>query len=162
MPRQTLGVDTLVRTHRVGMPVEESMAAAGSVNACNLCHLDKSLGWTLKELDRGWGRKLTPAKDWKSFAILDKPLGEHWLTGEARELRLVAGQSYVRSPLGKAKVPQLIRALDDDEPINRVFAQRAVEQVLGRKLGRQEYELTAPPATRAAQIEALLKASGGR
>jgi hypothetical protein len=131
------------------------MAAQGSVNACNLCHLDKSLGWTLGELERGWGGKITPAKGWKSLAILDRPMGEHWLGGATPALRLVAGQSYARSPLGKSVLPALIRALDDEEPINRVFAQRAAEAVLGRKLSRWEYELTAPPATRARQVERL-------
>ena len=44
----------------------------------------------------------------------------------------------------------------DPEPINRVFALKAVEQVLGRKLGRSAYEPTAPPAVRVRQIEKLL------
>jgi hypothetical protein len=160
MPRQTLGLDALVRTHRVTKPVEESMAKAGSANACNLCHLDKSLAWTLGELERGWGKKTTPTKEWKSFTTLDQPVGEQWLKGDVAALRVMAGQSYSRSPLGKLMLPNLIRALGDEEPINRVFAQRAAETVLGRKLGRDEYDLTAPPGKRAIQIDVLLKAIG--
>ncbi len=155
MPRMTLGIDALVRTHRIGMPVEANMAAQGAANACNLCHLDKSLRWTLTELERGWGRKVTPSRQWKSRGVLDEPMGDVWLRSEHSALRVLATQSYARSPLGKEKVTALLDALNDWEPINRVFAQRAVEKVLGQKLSRREYEMTAPPNVRGEQIEAL-------
>jgi len=45
MPRYTQGIEDLVRTHRISRPVEESMVARDSANACNLCHLDKPLSW---------------------------------------------------------------------------------------------------------------------
>ncbi len=150
MPRQVLGLDAVVRTHRVGLPVQESLAAQGLANACNLCHLDRSLNWTLAELERGWGRRLSPGLGG------DRPMGEVWLTGPDTGMRLVAAQSYARSPLGKAKLPDLIRALNDPEPVNRVFAARAVEQVRGSRLGPDEYDVTAPPAVRLRQINRLL------
>jgi hypothetical protein len=155
MPRQTLGLDALIRTHRVGMPVEPVMAAEGSANACNLCHLDRSLNWTLGELKKGWGRELTPTRKWRSHEVLDRPMGEVWLNSTFPALRVMATLSYARSPLGKSQTGALLDALNDPESINRVFAQRAVEQVLGRKLPRTEYEMTAPPAVRGKQIEAL-------
>src|SRR5262249_40172872 len=58
MPRYVQGVDEVSRTHRIAAPVERSMAAGGLPNACNLCHLDRSLNWTLSELERGWGRQM--------------------------------------------------------------------------------------------------------
>jgi hypothetical protein len=154
MPRQTLGLDALVRTHRVSLPVEEAMVASGAPTACNLCHLDKSLNWTLQELRQGWGREVRSPS--RSGSQNDRPVGEAWLASNDSHLRLLASQSYARSPLGKARLPELIRSLNDPEPINRVFHARAVESVWGRKLSRAEYELTAPPAVRAAQIERLL------
>jgi hypothetical protein len=157
MPRQTLGLDTLIRTHRIGKPVEESMMAQGTVNACNLCHLDRSFRWTLTELERGWGTKMTPGRSWKSNPLLDRPAGEVWLESDEAALRLVTGLSYARSPLGKGAMPALLAALNDSEPINRVYAGRAVEQVWGRKLSRADYELLAPPARRLEQIDRLLE-----
>jgi hypothetical protein len=156
MPRQVIGLDGLVRTHRVGMPVEESMVANGVANACNLCHLDRSVRWTLEELEQGWGRRLTPDAKWPSFADLDRPVGDVWLGGAHNGMRCVASLSYARSPLGKSRLPDLVAALNDPEPINRVFHAKAVEALRGRKLSRQEYEVTAPPAVRARQIERLL------
>jgi hypothetical protein len=153
MPRQTLGLDALVRTHRIALPVTEEAAAGGLANACNLCHLDKSVRWTLSEYERGWGRTIVPRADWEGA---DRPAGEVWLHSPDPALRWIAGQSYARSPLGKAALPDLIRALNDPEPVNRVFAARAVEAVRGRKLAPVDFEVTAPPRTRAGQIRKLL------
>jgi hypothetical protein len=154
MPRQTMGLDALVRTHRITLPVTEQAVAAGVANACNLCHLDKSMRWTLNEYERGWGRKIAPP-EWERFA--DRPAGEVWLHSPDAAVRWIAGQAYFRSPSGKAALPDLIRALNDPEPVNRVFAARAVEAVWGRKLAGAEFDVTAPPATRARQIEKLLQ-----
>jgi hypothetical protein len=156
MPRQVLGLDAVMRTHRVCMPVQESLAAKGLANACNLCHLDRSLNWTLAALERGWGRRPALGRDGENQADRDRPMGEVWLTGPDNGTRLVAAQSYAHSPLGKAKLPDLIRALNDAEPVNRVFAARAVEQVRGSRLGPDEYDVTAPPAVRLRQIDRLL------
>jgi predicted CXXCH cytochrome family protein len=158
MPRYTLGLDEVVRTHRIAVPVEQSMVSAASANGCNLCHPDRSLRWTVDELRRGWGRQLSLPESGPAAAAVDRPLGEVWLESPAAALRLVAGQAYARLPSGKARLPELLRALNDPEPINRVFAQKAVERVRGRKLDAASYELTAPPAERARQIDQLLSA----
>jgi hypothetical protein len=134
------------------------MISQGAPNACNLCHLDRSLGWTLAELERGWGRRLKPG----GADDLERPVGEAWLSSSDPHLRLLASQSYARSPLGRTRLADLVGALNDPEPINRVFHLRAVEAIAGRKLSRQEYELTAPPAERQRQIQKLLADSPAR
>jgi predicted CXXCH cytochrome family protein len=154
MPRYTLGLDDVVRTHRIAAPVEQSMVTAASANACNLCHLDRSLRWTVEALERSWGRPLSLPQG--GSIDVDRPLGEVWLTGTDPALRLVAGQSYARSRAGEAKLPDLLRALNDPEPINRVFALKAVERARNRKLDARAYQLTAPAAERARQIDRLL------
>lgn len=160
MPRQTLGLDELVRTHRIAAPVEQTMVDAGSANACNLCHLDKSMRWTVLELERGWGRQLSLPAQGRPATSIDLPVGEVWLTAPEATLRLLAAQSYARSPLGPSKLRDLLVALNDPEPINRVFALKAVERVRGKPLARDDYELTAPPAMRVKQIERLLSRGG--
>jgi hypothetical protein len=156
MPRQTLGIDSLVRTHRVAMPVEDAMVTKNLANACNLCHLDKSLRWTATELERGWGKRLTLSVTEADGVEWDRPMGEVWLTGTHTGMRRVAAETYARSPWARTKLPDLIRALNDPEPINRVMASRAVEKVWGKKLRAEDYEMTAPPNTRARQIARLL------
>ncbi len=157
MPRYNLGLDEVVRTHRIAAPVEQSMVNAASVNACNVCHLDKSLRWTVRELQRGWGRTLALPGAGAAAEAVDRPAGEAWLASADQALRLVAGQAYARSDRGRSKLADLLRAMNDPEPINRVFALKAVERVTGRKILAGDYELTAPPAERAAQIDRLLE-----
>lgn len=156
MPRYTQGLGGLVRTHRICLPVEKPMAAAASANACNLCHLDKSLDWTLRELEKGWNQDAVGGDRRGAPPDRATPLGLVWLRGADPGLRLLAAQSYAGSPLGKTVLPDLLRALDDPEPINRVFAEMAVGRVRGRKLGPGEYDVTAPPAERVRKIERLL------
>jgi hypothetical protein len=156
MPRQTLGVDRLVRTHRVGMPVEAGMASKNLANACNLCHLDRSLRWTLTELQRGWGKSIAVGATPEAPVEWDRPMGEVWLKGEHTGMRRLAAETSAASAWAKSKLPDLIGALNDPEPINRVIISRAVEKAWGRKLRPEDYTITAPPSRRGEQIEHLL------
>jgi hypothetical protein len=156
MPRYTLGLDEAVRTHRISMPVEQAMVDKSSLNACNLCHLDRSVRWTVTELQRGWGQRFELPKGGAAGNAVDQAMGDVWLKDDDAAVRLIAGQSYARAAAGKQKLPELLRSLNDPEPINRVFALKAVERVAQRKLDVQRYQLTAPPAERARQIEELL------
>ncbi len=158
MPRYSQGLDSLVRTHRISHPVEKEMVAAGNANACNLCHLDKSMRWTLTELKKGWGTDIRPNKKWESYSFLDQPAGEYWLKHENNHLRLVATQSYERSPLGKEMLPEIIRAMNDSEPLNRVFHGTTVQRLRGlQPHDPWEVDITAPPEERLRQIEALIR-----
>jgi hypothetical protein len=118
------------------------------------------LNWVLKELDRGWGKRLSPSP--APGVDLDRPIGDSWLKGKDSHMRFLASQSLARSRLGKGMLPELIHSLNDPEPINRVFHARAVAAIRGRPLLRTEFERTAPPAVRARQIEKLLQENAGR
>lgn len=161
MPRYTQGLEETVRTHRIVRPLEETMLAAGAVNACNLCHLDRSLSWTLGEVEKGWGRKIVPGAEWaKNYpGGLDAPLGKAWLRSALQPVRLLTTQAYARSPLGTGALPDLVRALEDPVAVNRVFGSFAVERVRGRKIAPAEYDFMALPDARHVQVEAMLGAA---
>jgi predicted CXXCH cytochrome family protein len=158
MPRWTQGLEEVVRTHRISSPTDVRMLAAGSANACNLCHLDRSVKWTTDELAKGWGKKIEPAAAWEKAygGSLETPVGIAWLHGEDPSMRLVATQAYARSPLGKAALGELVKALDDRVAVNRVFATFAVGRVRGQPLTVEEFDVAAKPAVRAREVEALL------
>lgn len=158
MPRYTRGIDELIRSHRICMPVEQPMVEQGMPNACNTCHLDKSVRWTLDELKHGWGKTIAPQPDWPALDQLDQPAGAAWLNSNDSHMRLLATQSFARSPLGPKHLPALIQALNDPERINRVFAEFAVARLLNRPLDEPlPVDVTAPPAQRQQQIDALLE-----
>jgi hypothetical protein len=131
MQRSTRGINDVIRTHRISMPVEETMVAKGLANACNACHLDKSIRWTLAELQKGWGREITPRSHWESSEKLDLPAGNVWLNSHDSHMRLLATQYFARQSQGDQSVlKMLIQALNDSERINRLFAGFAVSKML--------------------------------
>lgn len=157
MPRMSGGVSSVVHTHFISSPSNEKMLAAGSPNACNLCHLDKSVRWTVEQLNAKWKLTLKADEAWAKNYVggLDAPLGPSWLKSEEEENRLVAGAAYGRK--GPSALPHLIPALEDTAAVNRVFAGFAVEDARGRPLTTAEYDPAKLPAERAKQIEALLQ-----
>ncbi|HZU99661.1 MAG TPA: ammonia-forming cytochrome c nitrite reductase subunit c552 [Planctomycetota bacterium] len=159
MPRMTQGLEEVVRTHRISSPTDVRMLEKGSGNACNLCHLDKPIGWTLAALKEQFGREIAPVASWSAYygEKLEKPVGRAWLEGADPSMRLVATQAYARSPLGKASLPDLVRALDDPIAVNRVFDTFAVSRIRGTELTMDEFDPTLPSAERRVKIDRILE-----
>tara|TARA_R110002072_G_scaffold203120_2_gene361089 strand:+ start:1269 stop:2993 length:1725 start_codon:yes stop_codon:yes gene_type:complete len=159
MPRIVQGLESVVRTHRISSPGDERMLKAGAPNACNLCHLDRSISWTAATLKIGWGQRHLPDDTWSKpyQGRVDAPVGAIWLSSSVPIHRLVAADAYSRSPFAKRELPRLIRALVDPIAVNRMFALFALERVLGRRLSVQEYQPTASPKVREGQVRELLE-----
>jgi predicted CXXCH cytochrome family protein len=157
MPRIVQGLDTVVRTHYIGSPTDERMLRSGAPNACNLCHLDRSIEWTFDELNRGWEAGLSFGGSWASEygANLEVPVGQAWLNHSQPLVRLVASDAFARTSRGLDEAPELLELLNDRYAVNRVFGLFAVERLLGRELREDEYSLLAPPAERRRMVESL-------
>ncbi len=157
MPRIVQGISAFVRTHRIAVPVEPALAAIGAPNACNLCHLDRPITWTLDALATGWGVRLAPEDDWAVHygGDLATPVGEAWLTSPVRTYKIAAAAAYARAPdpeVRRGAVPRLLAGLDDARAFYRMFMLFALEDARGRRLSPAEYDPLAPPARRAAQL----------
>ncbi len=160
MPRLVHGLQDIVRTHRISSPTDPRMYGTGAPNACNLCHLDKSVLWTLAQLKRTWGVDLPPDESWKPWygGSLKGPAALRWLRHKLPIVRLVAADAFARSKRwGPAALPSVLGILEDVRPPNRLLGQLAVERILGRRLTPSEYSAYAPPAVRARQVAALRK-----
>jgi hypothetical protein len=157
MPRVTQGIETVVRTHRIDSPSNPAMLAAGAPNACNLCHLDRSIAWTLAQLRDDWDAHVDPQPQWEDWYgdDLADPVGESWLSHPTPAVRLVAAAAWARSPLGRTALPSLFDLLVDDYPHVRMFALFAIETIVGRRLTETEYTPTASHDERQAQVDAL-------
>ena len=126
-------------------------------NACNLCHLDKSLAWTLVELEKGWDKKISLTGSLESLygQGLQRPAGEALLDHPFQAARLVAASAYARSPIGKTVLPQLIGFLNEPNAYARMRYLMSTEKVLGKKLSDDEYSLMGSPELRKRQIQNL-------
>ncbi len=156
MPRIVHGLAGFTRTHRISSPTDPRMLRADEPNACNLCHLDKSLKWTLDALSSKWGKKPDMGA---GFVASDEPLGKVWLKHKEPVVRHVAAAAYGRSSMGAAALPFILPLLDDPSPPVRMFSVLAVEDALDRRIGTDEYTPWAPPDVREKQMEALSRAA---
>lgn len=154
MPKITAGIARAVRTHRISIPGDTEMLAEGAPNACNLCHLDKSIGWTARHLAARWGRPgfLPPPEQqhlWETAAA------DRWGHSDQTTTRSILIDALERR--GDAMSWGLVLSfVNDPAPTNRAMAASAVERRIGRRLSTTELDVTAPPEQRATQAAALL------
>ncbi|MBX3264680.1 MAG: hypothetical protein KF782_33720 [Labilithrix sp.] len=60
MPKTSYALLSAVRSHRIDSPSAASTLATGRPNACNLCHLDRTLAWTARWLAEWYGAATPP------------------------------------------------------------------------------------------------------
>ena len=63
MPYTTYGLLKTIRSHQISNPSVQATLQTGRPNACNLCHLDKTLAWTADYLERWYGTTPPPLGD---------------------------------------------------------------------------------------------------
>jgi predicted CXXCH cytochrome family protein len=115
MPRVVMGIDRMVRTHRISSPTDRTMLASAP-NACNLCHLDRSVAWTTSELH------LPPVGD------DDAPAGEAWLASKEPAIRIIAAHAYAAQHTRDA-LPAIEKLARDPLAYVRAWAQLAIDDL---------------------------------
>jgi len=63
MPHTTYALFSAIRSHQVASPNLTSAVRHGVPNACNLCHLDKTLAWTQEHLSKRYRMEALPLTD---------------------------------------------------------------------------------------------------
>lgn len=156
MPRINEGLQDMVRTHRIFKPSERTMIEANQPNACNLCHLDKSIEWTIGHLSEWYENTpdYSEAALARSYPKRKGPVGLGWLATEHEPTRLASASALLRSEAHWA-LPQLLEMLDDPYMINRQFTQRGLEMMLNIRLEDHGYRFYMTPEERAAPIGRL-------
>jgi len=133
MPRLNEGMQDVVRTHRIFNPTEPKMIEANQPNACNLCHLENGISWTLGHLKNWYGKSYAEDKIAASYGDLDASVGLGWLASAHPATRLVAADALARAGATWA-LPALVDSLDDSYLLNRQFTQRGLERMLDLQL----------------------------
>jgi len=163
MPRTTYGLFTAMRSHRIDSPDLGASLESGRPNACNLCHLDRTLAWTGAYLEEWYGKPIPVlGGDERTVAA-----GALWaLRGDAG-LRAIAawhmGWGDAREASGSAWMPPyLSQLLMDPYAAARLVAYRALRSLPG--FGDFAYDYVASGAVRGAladEAARLWLASGG-
>ncbi len=130
MPYTTYGLVKALRSHEISSPNVKSSTQTGRPNACNLCHLDKSLKWAGRKLADWYqqpSERLGEIENSTSAAIL-------WaLEGDAGQRALIAWH-FGWEPARKASgddwfAPYLALLTQDEYPAVRYIAGRSLKRL---------------------------------
>jgi hypothetical protein len=150
MPYTTYGLLKTIRSHTVSSPSVRESVDSGRPNACNLCHLDKTLAWTRDALEQWDGApKTAPVNltgDQQSLAasllwLLRGDAGQRAITAQAmgwQPAQLASGTDWM--------APFLAQLLDDPYDAVRFIASRSLKALPG--FSGFEYNFVAPPGVR--------------
>jgi predicted CXXCH cytochrome family protein len=138
MPRLNEGIQDVVRTHMIYSPTRADMIEANHPNACNLCHTDRPIEWTLGTLKEWYGATYDERKIAANYPDRARPVAVGWLNSPNPSVRLVAAAAVSRAR-DVGALPQLMDALDDPYLVNRQFACKGLEEMLNLRAADSGY-----------------------
>ncbi|MEO2014656.1 MAG: hypothetical protein ABGZ53_09810 [Fuerstiella sp.] len=157
MPRINEGLQDVVRTHMIYKPTQHAMIEANHPNACNLCHIERSIDWTLNYLKDWYGATYSESQLNQSYTNRDQAVGIGWLKHEDQSVRLIAADALSRQQATWA-TGDLIDALDDPYLLNRQFTRKSLETMLDIRLSDYGYRFYMTPEERRAPLSRMKKA----
>jgi len=156
MPHTNYGLLKAARTHSITSPSVRETLDTSRPNACNLCHLDKTMSWTAKHLDEWYAIK-SPALESPWTATAASIVGA--LRGDASVRALIAWH-YGWEPAqttssGTQWIPPMLTLLMDDEyDAVRYIADRSLESIKGYE--NTGYDFIAPRPKRHDAIREIM------
>jgi hypothetical protein len=157
MPRLNEGMQDMVRTHMIFSPTQHEMIESNQPNACNLCHTDQPIEWTVEHLHQWYGDEYSKRRIARNYPQPKRPATINWLQNDFKSVRAIATDALTRTKARWA-LPELIDALDDPHLLNRQFAQTGLESMLKIKLSDYDYRYYMSPPERRQAIARLRKA----
>jgi hypothetical protein len=147
MPRVVYGVMSVHPTHDITVPDPQLTVTNAVPNACNQCHLEKSVNWSIEAARRLWPERFakTMASEDEQFNL---PEGPRALFGGDALTRALAAEALggggPAKPDPRWAGPFLVEALNDNYPIVRFFAANGLASG-GWKIEKPDY-LASPDA----------------
>ncbi len=147
MPYTSYGLLKAIRSHTVGSPSAAETVQVGRPNACNLCHLDKTLAWTAETLDEWYDIPVPPMRNGDRTVAA----GLRWMLAGDAGLRALTAWSMGWRPAQEASgttwmVPHLGEALGDPYDAVRFIAARSLRSLPG--YANLDYDFTGPRQAR--------------
>ena len=135
-------------------PTNAKMIEANHPNACNLCHTDQPIDWTLQHLKEWYGAEFSQEKIEMSYPRRDHSVAIGWMDNVDPAVRLIAADSLVRTRR-KDAISHLLDALDDPYTSYVTPLGRGLEAMLGFRLVDFGYRFYMTPDERREPIERL-------
>lgn len=147
MPNTAYSLLKASRSHAITSPTVEETLNVGRPNACNLCHLDKSLRWTGQHLADWYGQAVPDMTADPATEVADSV--RLALKGDAAQRALIAWHfswEPAREASGdKWMAPYLAYLLADDYTVVREVARHSLRQHRGYEdLEYEKFELRTP------------------
>lgn len=157
MPYTSYGLLKTMRSHTVSSPSATESVELGRPNACNLCHLDKTVAWTADRLDEWYGTP-TPSLDDDDRSVA---AGLLWMLRGDAGLRAITADAMGWRPAQEASgtswmTPHLAEALGDQYEAVRFIAARSLRSLPGYT--SLSYDFVAPEAERVDVAVAVIQA----
>jgi hypothetical protein len=156
MPHTTYGLFASMRSHRIDSPSVAVSVESGRPNACNLCHLDRTLEWTGSHLAAWYGQPEVPLDERRRSVAA----GVLWaVEGDAVQRAVVAwhmGWEPAREASGRTWTGfYLALLLNDPYTAVRRIALRSIATLPG--FGDFDFDFAAPEAAPGKQREAVAR-----
>ncbi len=156
MPYTSYGLLKALRSHQISNPSVTASVQTGRPNACNACHLDKTLGWTAMYLGRWYGQQTAALSD-DDRNIAASVLWS--IKGDAGQRALMAwamGWRTAQEAAGTDWIPAHLSALLDDQyDAVRFIAYRSMRSLPGFATFAGDF--LASPAQRQSDIAGILR-----
>ena len=147
MPHTSYALLGAIRNHRISSPNAANHLATGHPNACNLCHLDKTLQWTAEHLTQWYDQPAVPLDPTQQVVSASLQM---LLSGDAVQ-RIVIAWHMGWEPAWKAsgkdwQAPLLAQVLQDPYSSVRFVAHKSMEKLPNyqRWQGPTDYDFIAP------------------
>ena len=154
MPKINEGLQAVVRTHTIFSPTNTAMIEANHPNACNLCHTDRPIDWTLQYLGGWYEASYSEENAAKAYPEPSRAVAAGWMKSDFEAVRLVAASATCEVK-DKSLLPELIEMLDDAFLLNRQFTQIGLEEMMQIHLGQFGYQFYMTPPERAEPLRLL-------
>lgn len=153
MPHTTIGLLTVMRSHRVDSPSPAQAGETGRPDACTLCHLDQPLAWSAARATEWWGQP-----ELSAGLSSPAPASFDWLLrGDAAQRAVVAWHlADDRTAVGTSWTPvYLAWSLDDPYVAVRSIVHERLRGLDGYT--DLDWDPTAPPAELGPVRDAVLQ-----
>lgn len=140
MPHTTYGLLKAIRSHKIDSPSVAASVQTGRPNACNQCHLDRTLDWTAQRLSEWYGidaPQLSEDEQTIAASVL-------WLLrGDAGQRALMAwsyGWKEAQQVSGTQwMAPYLAQLMDDSYAAVRYIAARSLKTMTKEQIGQYDF-----------------------